>query len=94
MLEKLKAKLKEIQEQGLYIVFLKDPITKQPSVTLSLLITSAIIVITGLLQKPSKLIGGIDIENSLSFFYACAGIYLGRKITGNKVTIDTQQEKK
>jgi hypothetical protein len=94
MLEKLKAKLKEIQEQGLYIVFLKDPITKQPSVTLSLLITSAIIVITGLLQKPSKLIGGIDIENSLSFFYACAGIYLGRKITGNKVTIDNQQEKK
>lgn len=94
MLEQLKAKLKEIQEQGLYIAFLRDPVTKQPSVTLSLLIISSIIVILGLLGKTSKIVGGIDIENSLSFFYACAGIYLGRKITGNKVTIDNQQEKK
>lgn len=94
MLEQLKNKLKEIQEQGLYIAFLRDPVTKQPSVTLSLLIVSALIVILGLIEKTSKLMGGIDIDNSLSFFYACAGIYLGRKITGNKVTIEPQQEKK
>jgi len=40
MLDKLKELIKELQEKGLPLVFLRDPITKLPSVSLSLLVIS------------------------------------------------------
>jgi hypothetical protein len=32
----------------------------------------------------AKLVDGVDIDNALQFFYACAGLYFGRKLTSDK----------
>lgn len=85
-------KLKETQKKlvdwctkkGIPIVVFRDPVTHKPSASFSLLVISSGLVIFGLLNKIAKLVDGVDIDNALQFFYACAGLYFGRKLTGDK----------
>lgn len=85
-------KIKELQrklvnwctKQGIPVPIFRDPITQKPSASFTLLVTSSGLVIFGLLNKVAKLVDGVDIENALQFFYACAGLYFGRKLTSDK----------
>ncbi len=85
-------KLKELQDRfvgfctkkGIPVITFRDPVTQQPSASFSLLVVSSGLVIFGLINKMAKLVDGIDINNALQFFYACAGLYFGRKLTGDK----------
>lgn len=85
-------KLKELQrklidwctKQGIPVPILRDPISQKPSASFTLLVVSSGLVIFGLLNKVAKLVDGVDIENALQFFYACAGLYFGRKLTSDK----------
>ncbi len=85
-------KLKELQrklvdwctKQGIPVPILRDPITQKPSASFTLLVISSGLVIFGLLNKVAKLVDGVDIENAMQFFYACAGLYFGRKLTSDK----------
>ena len=85
-------KIKELQrklidwctKQGIPVFILRDPITQKPSASFTLLVVSSGLVIFGLLNKVAKLFDGVDIENALQFFYACAGLYFGRKLTSDK----------
>lgn len=85
-------KLKELQDRlvefctkkGIPVVVFRDPVTQQPSASFSLLIVSSGLVIFGLINKIAKLVDGVDIDNALQFFYACAGLYFGRKLTSDK----------
>ncbi len=85
-------KLKELQDKfvefctkkGIPVITFRDPVTQQPSASFSLLVVSSGLVIFGLINKMAKLVDGIDINNALQFFYACAGLYFGRKLTGDK----------
>jgi hypothetical protein len=81
MLEKLKAKLKELQDQGFPIIFLKDPVTKLPSVSLTLLIISFAMCMLSLLNKFAKVVDGVDIENTLELLIICASLYFGRSLS-------------
>jgi len=81
MLEKIKAKLKELQDQGLPIVFLRDPVTKVPSVSLTLLIISFTLCLLSLLNKFAKVVDGVDIENTLELLIICASLYFGRSLS-------------
>ena len=81
MLEKLKAKLKELQEQGFPIIFLRDPTTKLPSVSLTLLIISFTLCMLSLLNKFAKVVDGVDIENTLELLIICASLYFGRSLS-------------
>ena len=85
-------KIKELQKrfvdwctkQGIPVPILRDPISQKPSASFTLLVVSSGLVIFGLLNKIAKLVDGVDIENALQFFYACAGLYFGRKLTSDK----------
>jgi hypothetical protein len=85
-------KLKEFQDKlvefctkkGIPVPVIRDPATQQPSASFTLLVTSAGLVIFGLLNKIANLVDGVDIDNALQFFYACAGLYFGRKLTSDK----------
>jgi hypothetical protein len=85
-------KLKELQQQiaewctkkGIPVPVLRDPVSQQPSASFTLLVVSSGLVIFGLLNKIANLVDGVDIDNALQFFYACAGLYFGRKLTGDK----------
>ena len=88
----MKEFIKQLQENGIPVVLLRDPTTKTQSLSFSLVIISATLVVLGVIGKFAKFAGGFDIENSLSFFYGCAGMYLGRKITSGKTTIDNKEK--
>jgi hypothetical protein len=85
-------KIKELQQRlvdwctkkGIPVVVFRDPVTQVPSASFTLLVVSSGLVIFGLLNKVAKIVDGVDIENALQFFYACAGLYFGRKLTNNK----------
>lgn len=85
-------KLKELQsklldwctKRGIPVPVLRDPVSQQPSASFTLLVISSGLVIFGLLNKVANLVDGVDIENALQFFYACAGLYFGRKLTSDK----------
>jgi hypothetical protein len=62
----------------------RDPVTQQPSASFTLLVVSSGLVMFGLLNKIANLVDGVDMDNALQFFYACAGLYFGRKLTGEK----------
>lgn len=78
---KIQTKLKELQDKGLPIVFLQDPITKKPSVSLSLLLISFVLSIFSLVNKFAKIVDGVDIENSLQLLIICASLYFGRSLS-------------
>jgi hypothetical protein len=85
-------KLKEFQDRltefctkkGIPVVTFRDPVTQKPSASFTLLVVSSGLVIFGLINKVAKLVDGVDIDNALQFFYACAGLYFSRKLTGDK----------
>lgn len=85
-------KIKELQnkliewctKKGIPVITFRDPVTQQPSASFTLLVVSSGLVIFGLINKAAKLVDGIDIDNALQFFYACAGLYFGRKLTSDK----------
>lgn len=85
-------RIKELQKQlvewctkkGIPVPVLRDAVTQKPSASFTLLVVSSGIVIFGLLNKVARLVDGVDIDNALQFFYACAGLYFGRKLTDDK----------
>jgi len=85
-------KLKEFRDKliefctkkGIPVVVFRDPVTQQPSASFSLLVVSSGLVIFGLINKIARLVDGVDVDNALQFFYACAGLYFGRKLTSDK----------
>lgn len=84
-------RLKELQEKfvewctkkGIPVPILRDPVSQKPSASFTLLVVSSGLVIFGLINKAAKLVEGVDIQNALQFFYACAGLYFGRKLTND-----------
>jgi hypothetical protein len=79
--EKLEAILKKLQEEGIPLLFFRDPVRKVPSVSLTLLIISFVLSLFSLLNKFAKLVEGVDIENSLQLLIICASLYFGRTLS-------------
>ena len=71
-------------KKGIPVPILRDAISQKPSASFTLLVISSGLVIFGLLNKIAKFVDGVDIDNALEFFYACAGLYFGRKLTSDK----------
>jgi hypothetical protein len=83
-LKKLQDRITELcTKKGVPVVIFRDPVTQQPSASFTLLAVSSGLVIFGLINKIAKLVEGVDIDNALQFFYACAGLYFGRKLSGD-----------
>lgn len=82
MLQELLKKLKQLvilcNTYGIPLPLVRDPKTKQGSVSLTLVFISSIMVILGLVGKWSGHFGTIDINNALEFFYASSFLYFGR----------------
>lgn len=81
MLEKIKQKIKELQEKGLPIIFFRDPLTKKPSVSLTLLLISFVLSIFSLINKFAKIVDGVDVDNTLELLIITASLYFGRAMS-------------
>lgn len=64
----MKELIKRLQEAGLPIIILKDPLSLQPSITFTFAVVSFILCC-------------FTPEKYIELFLICAGTYLGRKIT-------------
>lgn len=65
-------------KRGIAIPVIRDPVTARPSISLTLVVVSAGVVMFGLFNKVANLVHGIDMESALSFFYSSAALYFGR----------------
>lgn len=90
MLRQLYEKLLELtrtaNQYGVNLPMVKDPKTGIGSVSLTLVVISSVMVILGLVGKWSGLLGVVDINNSLEFFYASSALYFGRQTWKGKST--------
>lgn len=77
----IKDRIKELQEKGVPLFFVKDPITKKPSVSLSLLLVSFTLSIFSLVNKFAKIVEGVDVDNTLQLLIICASLYFGRSLS-------------
>lgn len=74
-----------LSKKGIVVPVLRDPVTQKPSVSYSLLAISANLVIVGILSDK------INTDTALQFFYACAGLYFGRKLSfGRNITFNNK----
>lgn len=60
---------------------IRDPKTGVGSVSLTLVFLSFNAVLVGLVGKWSKSLDGIDLNQALNLFYACAALYFGRNLS-------------
>lgn len=96
MLEKLKQLIIKLNEYGIPVPLLRDPKSKLPSITMTMMVVSFNFVLIGMIGKYAR---GLDIDMSqaMYLFMTTSGLYLGRKLqndTNKKtVTLDDGKEK-
>lgn len=69
-----------LNKYGIPVPLIRDPKTGYGSVSLTLVFISFNTVVVGLVGKWAGSLGGIDINQALNLFYACAALYWGRKL--------------
>lgn len=80
-----------LNSNGIPVLVFRDPRTKEPSITFSMLIVSFVmccIALSGKLSS-SATIQSIDFTNSYNLFLACAGLYWGRKLQTPTGVVET-----
>ena len=89
-MEKLKALLKDLQDRGVPLFYLRDPKTREPSVTFSMTVISFILCVGAVIAKvaESKLLGGLNFDYCLQLLMATGAAYLGRKFMSGDKTIE------
>jgi len=91
--EKLKELIKKSQDNGVPLFFVRDPRTKLPSVSLTLMIISFLFVIVSLVNAWAQFVKGVDPGNSLELFMVTAGLYFGRSLSNKTRDVGKIDEK-
>lgn len=82
-----------LNERGISIPVLRDPVKKAPSVSLTLLFLSGNVVLAGLIGKIAGKLGGIDMTQALYWFGMCAALYFGRSFSGSGKDVKLDDKK-
>lgn len=80
-MEKLKELINKINEQGIIIPYLRDPVSKQPSVSLTAFSISLCVVLFGLFNKVVQIVKGFDMTSALQLLEMTSYLYFGRSLT-------------
>ena len=75
--EKIKAAIKDLQDKGVPIFVLQDPLTKQPSITFSFFVVAGLTCLLATIESV-KIFAGINFSEIKEFFDMCMWAYLGR----------------
>jgi hypothetical protein len=67
----------KMNDKGVPLPMIRDPQTLEGSVSLTLVVISATLVVTGIVGKWSGRLGGIDMNNAMQFFYASCTLFFG-----------------
>lgn len=74
----------KLQQNGIPLLFFRDPIRKVPSVSLTLLLISFMLNIFSVVNKFAKIVDGVDSENTLQLLIVCSSLYFGRTVSSTK----------
>lgn len=77
--EKWLSFVRGMNERGFPIPTIRDPVTKNGSMSLTLVFISFNFCLLAMIGKATNLVGGIDPSQALNLFMVCAGLYWGRK---------------
>ena len=83
--------IKILNTKGIPIPTIRDPKTQQGSISLTLVFISFNLFVLSVIGKYAAIFGGIDTNQSLNLFYACAALYWGRKFQNGNVSINDEQ---
>jgi hypothetical protein len=93
MFEKLKELHNRLHEQGIKLWYLRDPLKKQPSVSLTMLVISFSLYVFTLVNKFGKWFS--DVDGAGQLLLISAGLYFGRSFSGGKgkATLSADEKK-
>ena len=80
--------LNKLTNLGIPLMWIRDPITKLPSDSLTFLVISFSFIILALISKFTSIVTGIDVQTALSLFYANSALYFGRRLSDSKNNIN------
>jgi len=92
--EKLKTFILSLNERGVPVPLARDPDKDGPSVTLTMMLIASCIAAGGLVGKFTKVLGEVDVSGANYLFLTASGLYLGRKMTGNKNETTIEKDEK
>lgn len=93
--EKLRVVSNKLKLHGIPLFYFRDPITRQPSVSLTILLISVHILLFALLNRFGKWFQGVDLDGALQFFYASSALYFGRGLSdksGNELKAPKKED--
>ena len=91
MYEKILSKIKELQDRGVPLLWLRSDNCRTPSVSLTILAISVVLLSFSVLNEHFLWVD-IGKGGAFEFFIAAAGLYFGRKITTKNSSIDKKEE--
>lgn len=77
--EKWKQFVRDMNEKGIPVPTIRDPKTKFGSISLTLVFLSSVIVIAGIIGKSAGVLGGLDMNSAMEFFWTAVSLYWGRQ---------------
>lgn len=93
MLDKLTDFIKKLQDAGLPLFFVKDPVSKLPSVSLTMLVVSFTICVISLLNKFAKIVEGVDLDGSMELLIITSSLYFGRSLSKKMQKEEPKEDK-
>lgn len=91
-IQSVKDFIKKLQSQGLPIILLQDPKTKEPSLSFTLVVLAAIYCAMGIFSNYFVFLKGINVEAAFNFFLASASLYWGRKLSLNGKSANSEKQ--
>ena len=83
--------LEKLAANGITLVWLQDPVTKLPSVSLSNLVIATILLILSIMSNYFVCLKGLDGQLAFNYFLASATLYFSRKISINGKTASSEK---
>lgn len=77
----IKPVLEKLVANGFSLMWVQDPITKLPSVSLTNLLISIVFVILSILSNYFVCLKGLNSDLAFNYFMTSAALYFGRKIS-------------
>lgn len=90
--DRIKQILADLHSKGILLPTIRDPRTGVGSISLTMMFISFNMVFVGLIGKWSKALGEIDTQQAIYWFMVCAGLYFGRKISGDGKKADINEK--
>jgi hypothetical protein len=94
MINKIKTFIFNLNEKGVPLPLVRDPNTDQPSVTMTMMLISFTIAAGSLIGKFTNILGDIDTSGANYLFLTSAGLYLGRRMSGDSTKTEIEKDEK